>query len=425
MSAPAGPAPPRRAAALPPPVAAAPRRPRGGRASRDAPTARRSPAEVPGDTPESVELVGMRNVLEMAAPHLRAGGGETGPAFFPGAGPTGQAAEFGPLDDVVMGGVSESRMSPTSAAGTPAFTGVVSEANNGGFCSIRCRSFEPKLDFGAYEGVELRVRGDGQRYKFCVRTDAGWDSLQYCSSFDTVAGEWQDVRIRFAEMLPVFRARVVPDCPPLDPRGISSVQLMLSKFEYDGQLNPSFRPGPFELPVERIAPFSSAPLTPRVVHVSSAGVTRWNRPGIDVAQEPPAVGMNDALGGLLTYKLAGEDAIRASGLPYAIVRPCALTEEPAGAELLVDQGDTIKGKISREDVADLVVHCLGSPDVANVTFEVKSTLPFSEPFVPPEGGPPERDWSGILWGLEAGVTGKTVDGVYTGRQVEAEALQRA
>jgi uncharacterized protein YbjT (DUF2867 family) len=80
----------------------------------------------------------------------------------------------------------------------------------------------------------------------------------------------------------------------------------------------------------------------RFVHVSSAGVTRPNRPGINVDQEPPAVKLNDALGGLLTYKLAGEDAIRGSGVPFAIVRPCALTEEPAGAPLEIHQGDVIK-----------------------------------------------------------------------------------
>ena len=53
------------------------------------------------------------------------------------------------------------------------------------------------------------------------------------------------------------------------------------------------------------------PCPVRFVHVSSAGVTRPNRPGINVDQEPPAVKLNDALGGLLTYKLAGEDAVRA------------------------------------------------------------------------------------------------------------------
>lgn len=37
-----------------------------------------------------------------------------------------------------------------------------------------------------------------------------------------------------------------------------------------------------------------------------AGVTRPNRPGINVDMEPPAVKLNDALGGILTWKLAGE-----------------------------------------------------------------------------------------------------------------------
>lgn len=57
------------------------------------------------------------------------------------------------------------------------------------------------------------------------------------------------------------------------------------------------------------AAYASAPATPRVVLVSSAGVTRPNRPGIDVEKEPPAVRMNDMLGGILTYKLAGELSI--------------------------------------------------------------------------------------------------------------------
>lgn len=34
--------------------------------------------------------------------------------------------------------------------------------------------------------------------------------------------------------------------------------------------------------------------------------------------------------------------VRESGVPAVIVRPCALTEEPAGAPLELDQGDVIK-----------------------------------------------------------------------------------
>lgn len=57
--------------------------------------------------------------------------------------------------------------------------------------------------------------------------------------------------------------------------------------------------------------------------------------------------MNDMLSHLLTYKLKGEDVIRDSGIPATIIRPCALTEEPAGAPMIVGQGDYLKGKISR------------------------------------------------------------------------------
>lgn len=67
---------------------------------------------------------------------------------------------------------------------------------------------------------------------------------------------------------------------------------------------------------------------------------------IDVAGNAQ-VRMNDMLSYLLTYKLKGEDAIRSSGIPATIIRPCALTEEAAGAPMIVAQGDDIKGKISR------------------------------------------------------------------------------
>ena len=58
-----------------------------------------------------------------------------------------------------------------------------------------------------------------------------------------------------------------------------------------------------------------APPLYRFVYISSAGVTRPGRPGINLEEEPPAVRMNEMLGGILTYKLKAEDAIRVSGRP--------------------------------------------------------------------------------------------------------------
>lgn len=41
----------------------------------------------------------------------------------------------------------------------------------------------------------------------------------------------------------------------------------------------------------------------RFVHVGSAGVTRPERPGLDLSKQPPAVRLNKELDFILTYKL--------------------------------------------------------------------------------------------------------------------------
>ena len=198
-------------------------------------------------------------------------------------------------------------------------------------------------------------------------------------------------------------------------------------------MNPKFAgDGDFQLPILRIVFYGtrgggagrSGADAAAWVHVSSAGVTRPNRPGIDVSVEPPAVRMNAELGGLLTHKLAGEDAVRAARLRHVIVRPVALTEEPRGAELQISQGDVIKGKISRDDVVECVVAAVqgrAGPAVLGSTFEIKSTVPFSQPWTADDAAeaPPTRDWRALLADVRPGVTGKTVNGVYTGTAPES------
>lgn len=84
----------------------------------------------------------------------------------------------------------------------------------------------------------------------------------------------------------------------------------------------------------------------------------------------------------------------------------------------------MQGKISREDVAALCVALLDLPGGLDRTFEVSSTVPFSQPWeVDPANPPPPRDWAVLLADVRPGVTGKTVDGVWTGRQTEEEALR--
>jgi uncharacterized protein YbjT (DUF2867 family) len=100
--------------------------------------------------------------------------------------------------------------------------------------------------------------------------------------------------------------------------------------------------------------------------------------------------MNDQLGGILTWKLRGEDAVRESGVPYTIIRPCALTEEPGGKALVFEQGDNIRGKVSREDIADLCVQVLEQPKACYLTFEVKEA----------ESSNGSRNWESLFSSLK-------------------------
>ncbi|PRX97088.1 SDR family oxidoreductase [Allonocardiopsis opalescens] len=94
-------------------------------------------------------------------------------------------------------------------------------------------------------------------------------------------------------------------------------------------------------------------------------------------------------GRLLDWRLRGEDAVRASGFPYTVVRPSWLTDEPAGrAGVRLERGDRGDGKISRSDVAQACVHALSSPAAVGLTFEM-----YTDP------GVAREPWEALFAGL--------------------------
>ncbi|GFE67596.1 CIA30 family protein [Chroococcus sp. FPU101] len=173
---------------------------------------------------------------------------------------------WGAVDDVVMGGVSESNIRLVREKAV--FSGNVKIENNGGFASVRTRNFNPPLDLSNYEGIELRVEGDGKRYKFITRCEGKWDGLSYCYSFDTIYNFPQTIQIPFKDLIPVFRAKTVREAEEFDSSRVYSFQLMQSKFEYDGALNPRFSPGLFGLEIESIKAYGAKQNTSQLILVT-------------------------------------------------------------------------------------------------------------------------------------------------------------
>ena len=143
------------------------------------------------------------------------------------------------IDDVVMGGASAGS-AHTTPEGHLRFSGVVSLANNGGFSSIR--SAPGRYDLAEASGIVVRVRGDGKRYRFNLRTDMTFDGVQYQAPFDTRAGEWQDITLPLSAFEPRWRGRPVPDAPALEPGRIVSFGFLIA----DRQA------GPFVLDVDTL-----------------------------------------------------------------------------------------------------------------------------------------------------------------------------
>lgn len=150
-----------------------------------------------------------------------------------------EAHLFAPIDDVVMGGCSASRFTP-GADGTAVFSGQVSLANNGGFASVRTAPRDWGLS--AARSLALRVRGDGKRYRFNVRTAGSLDAFRYEAPIEAPAGEWVTVEIPLASMKAKAFGRSVPLAGAPDPARVRTLGFMIS----DKQA------GPFRLEVDWI-----------------------------------------------------------------------------------------------------------------------------------------------------------------------------
>lgn len=113
------------------------------------------------------------------------------------------------INDGVMGGVSSGEMVATAEG--LRFQGVLSLENNGGFASVRRLL---AVDLSGFDGVRVKIRGDGRTYQLRFRQDGGFDGVSWRAEFST-NGKWQSIELPFQRFEPVWRGRPVPEAGPL------------------------------------------------------------------------------------------------------------------------------------------------------------------------------------------------------------------
>lgn len=161
--------------------------------------------------------------------------------------------EWGALDDVVMGGASQSNFMLKQDFGI--WEGTITTENNGGFAGCRSRAVTPALDVSSFTGIRLRVKGDGKRYKLIVRgpfnapycvvningnrsfttalnntlftDDYNWNGIAWAYFFDTSKSpsDWETIDAPFKQFVPTLFARSVPGVR-LKTNSITTIQLV-------------------------------------------------------------------------------------------------------------------------------------------------------------------------------------------------------
>ncbi len=149
--------------------------------------------------------------------------------------------EWRSINDGVMGGLSAGRLRRTEQ-GSAVFEGSVSLENNGGFASVRASLGE--LDLTSFEGLEIRFRGDGRKYRLRLRTDDGYDGIAYQATFETTGEDWEVARLPFLQFLPTYRGRMLRS-QAMNPADIRQIGLMIA----DKQA------GTFRLEIDWVRPF--------------------------------------------------------------------------------------------------------------------------------------------------------------------------
>jgi uncharacterized protein YbjT (DUF2867 family) len=132
--------------------------------------------------------------------------------------------------------------------------------------------------------------------------------------------------------------------------------------------------------VKNLADASGRADVKQLVLISSMGVTEKDHQ------------LNKFFGNVLKWKARGEQALRDSGVPYTVVRPGGLTNQPGGqVRVVAVQGDPPmdNARIPRADLAAVCVAALTSPAARYKTLEV-----FTEP------GKPITDWNAFFATLD-------------------------
>lgn len=138
--------------------------------------------------------------------------------------------EFKALTDDIVGGSSKSEIS-ISDIGEVIFSGEIFPRINGtGYSAFKTSllGFEKPQD---YDGVFVKIMGDGKKYRFVIRTTFKENSIYFHCPFITKPHEWQTHYISFGEFSAYYKEMKIPALK-INKTKMKSMGIMISDDQY-------------------------------------------------------------------------------------------------------------------------------------------------------------------------------------------------
>jgi len=197
------------------------------------------------------------------------------------------------IDDVVMGGVSSSKVVATEGGGAE-WRGIV-RTDGGGFCGTRTATLAEPMDLSAYEGVyvDAALVSDNdvarRAWKMTIRTGASRGEVVHSAEWTPMVGV-DGVRgpsfIPFEDFKLVRGPRLVEGAPPLNASACATTYgfgLTISKFGAaragGTPVVENFRDGPFAVKLNAVGAYGAAAAAAPRPQLIGAGGSTPNSPG--------------------------------------------------------------------------------------------------------------------------------------------------
>ena len=141
--------------------------------------------------------------------------------------------QWSTIDDWVVNGCSVSSVQLLrlpSVGIVMDWHGTLNASSGIGWASARTRDANPAYNLTQYDGIALRVRGDGQRYKLVLRSEQGLMAPTWEAAFDTIRGHWITVKLPWSSFVP-FGWHTARGSDQLQLSHIYGLALVLSSFD--------------------------------------------------------------------------------------------------------------------------------------------------------------------------------------------------